>query len=156
MGLNEKDKSKCLTLYNQWKQRRIKEIEDQERYNQEVYLMSNISHTDSKSKEISNDLVKKIFTKIFSLLLLGVEGNIITGSNHNINSLPQKIIGLITPLLNELKEQNETLTLEEFILACHHIYAYLPFDEKQFLNEWFFSSIRKKNLVEKDLTFKVN
>jgi hypothetical protein len=155
MGLNDRDKSKCLTLYNDWKQRRIKDIQNQERFNQEVLVMSNITHTDYKSQEISKDLVKKIFTKIFSLLLLGIEGNIITGFNYNLNNLPQKIAILIIPLLNELKEQKETLTLEEFNLACHHIYTYLPFDEKQFLNDWFFSLFKKKTEVEKELTFKV-
>ncbi len=151
--MNERDKSKCLNLYNDWKQRRIKEIESQERLMQETHLMANFSHTDSKSKIINNDLVRKMFTKIFTLIL--DEGNILTGTNFSFEKLPQKISVMVMPLLNELREQNETLTLDEFNLACTHIYAYLPFEEKQLLNEWYFSTVRKKNLFETELTFKV-
>ncbi len=152
--MNERDKTKCLSLYNDWKQRKLKEMRSVERKHQETDFMSNITHTDSKSREINSDLLKKIFSKIFNLLIN--EQSIIDGNNFDLSKLPDKISVMITPLLNELRQQNETLTLEEFILACGHIYAFLPFDEKQLLNEWYFSMTRRKPANEAEFTFKVS
>lgn len=135
----------------------MKEFDSQERLDQHVYYLSNIAHTDTKSQEINNELLRKIFTKIYELLLDGVDSNVITGNNYNSKNLPVKIANLICRLLRELKEQNETLTLDEFILACDQIYSYLPYDEKKIFTEWYFSDIRRKgedkNAVQH--TFKV-
>ena len=119
-------------------------------------MLRNISHTDNKSREMSNELIKRIFTKIYEFLV-DRNSNVIDGNNIDVSPLPEKIVTMLTPLLTELKEQNETLTLNEFHLACKHLYNFLPYDEKLYLWEWFSAKTKvKKDINENsEFTFKV-
>ena len=92
-------------------------------------MLRNVSHTDNKSRELTNELIKRIFTKIFEYLV-DKNSNVIDGNNIDVSQMPEKIISMLTPLLTELKDQNETLTLNEFHLAGKHLDNFLPYDEK--------------------------
>jgi len=107
-----------------------------------------------KSRELNDELIKKIFYKIFEFLV-DPSSNVIDGNNINLEVLPDKIIKILIPLINELREQNETLTDQEFFLACKHLYNLLPYDEKLFLFEWY-TSLHKKFIEPSwNFTFKV-
>jgi hypothetical protein len=83
---------------------------------------SNYKRTDIKSSKIIEGIKQKIFKKIFSYLDYEETG-IINGQTVDINSLPEKIRSIINPLIKELKEQNETLSDEEFSMACDHLFT---------------------------------
>ena len=50
--------------------------------------------------------------------------------------------------MNELVEQNETLTLDEFVMASKHLYSSLPIEFKQYLMEWYSSMSKNKRNVK--------
>jgi len=39
-----------------------------------------------------------------------------------LSVLPENIKKIVEPLILELKEQNESLTGEEFVMACEHLF----------------------------------
>lgn len=119
-------------------------------------MLRNVSHTDNKSREMTNELIKRIFSKIYEYLV-DKNSNVIVGNNLDITQLPEKIVNMLTPLLTELKDQNETLTLNEFHLAGKHLYNFLPYDEKLYLWDWYSvkSKIKKENNENALFTFKV-
>jgi hypothetical protein len=86
--------------------------------------------------------------------------NIIDGRNLDMSEIPEKIQDILLPLMNELIEQNETLTLDEFIMASKHLYVSLPIQFKHFLMEWYLSFCKlKKNMSIQEcfkFPFKVN
>ena len=145
-----------MELYQEWKRREAKGQETLENLKNEEEYMFNLSHTDAKSREISNELIGRIFSIIFEILV-DRNSNVIDGNNIDLTLLPDKIIGMLTPLLNELKDQNETLTFNEFHLASKHLYNYLPYDEKLYLMDWYNSKTKiKKQITDSDrFTFKV-
>jgi len=81
---------------------------------------SNSKKIDVKSQQINDEIQKKIFKKIFGLLDTQ-KCNKIDGNSIDITILPEKIKKIIEPLLQELKDQNESLTGEEFVMACEHL-----------------------------------
>jgi hypothetical protein len=62
----------------------------------------------------------------------------------DLTEIPQKIQDILLPLMNELVDQNETLTLEEFVMASKHLYVSLPIQFKQYLMEWYSSLSKNK------------
>ncbi len=46
----------------------------------------------------------------------------IQGEDVDLSVLPEKIKIIIEPLIQELRDQNESLTGEEFIMACQHLF----------------------------------
>jgi len=123
-------------------------------------FMSNIAHINEKSKEIMTNINNKIFMYLFHIL--SDNESLIDGrkvDQINLNEIPSKIQNIILPILEELKEQNETLSAEEFLIASQQIYLTLPFDYKQFLMEWYLAKNNSKKQDTfrdlADLTFKV-
>ncbi len=123
--------------------------------------MSNIAHINEKSKEIISNINNKIFLFLFQIL--SDNNNIIDGrkvDQIDLTQIPQKIHNILLPILEELKEQNETLSSEEFLIASQQIYLTLPFDYKQFLMGWYLTNNKQtKNDGLRDLAelnFKVN
>jgi hypothetical protein len=66
----------------------------------------------------------------------------------DISEIPEKILNILLPLMNELVEQNETLTLDEFVMASKHLYSSLPIEFKQYLMEWYSSMSKNKRNVK--------
>jgi hypothetical protein len=133
-------------MYEIFKKKKDKINEIREKNIQEVNFIANITHINEKSKEIVEDIHTKIFIYLFENLA-DKETNIIDGKNLDMSEIPEKIRNILTPLMDELKEQNETLTLDEFIMASKHLYVSLPIQFKQYLMEWYLSfSKTKKNL----------
>jgi hypothetical protein len=92
----------------------------------------------------------KIFLHLFEVLS-DKTSNLINGKEVDLSEIPEKIQNILMPLLSELKEQNETLTLDEFIMASKHLYATLPIHFKQNLMDWYLSFNKmKKNMSIQD------
>jgi len=92
----------------------------------------------------------KIFLHLFEVLS-DKTSNLINGKEVDLSEIPEKIKNILMPLLSELNDQNETLTLDEFIMASKHLYATLPIHFKQNLMEWYLSFNKmKKNMSIQD------
>ncbi len=108
--------------------------------------MANLAHINNKSKNLVDEIQTKIFIHLFEILS-DKTSNLIDGKQVDLSDIPEKIQNILMPLLNELKDQNETLTLEEFIMASKHLYSSLPIQFKQNLMDWYLSfSKLKKNM----------
>jgi hypothetical protein len=81
----------------------------------------NVKKISTKSQKINDEIKQNIFKKIFKLLDKRNKNKIL-GSNIDINVLPEKIKKIIEPLIQELRDQNESLTGEEFVMACEHLF----------------------------------
>ena len=80
------------------------------------------------------------------------QDGIISGINISINKIPKKIINIIEPLLFELKEENQTLNQDEFILAMGKLFEDISLIEKnEIINRY--KNISKRN---KSLDLKTN
>jgi hypothetical protein len=67
--------------------------------------------------------------------------------NVNTNKIPKKIIKIIEPLLIELKEENQTLNKNEFILAMDKLFEDISLIEKnEIINGYKIVSKRNKSL----------
>ena len=55
------------------------------------------------------------------------EDGIISASKISINSLPAKVLKLISPLLIEMEEMNLELTYDDFYIAADRLYHVLNF-----------------------------
>lgn len=108
--------------------RQIKQNELNNRYSE----MSKTQLINKESVVIFNSMKEKIFKQIF--LILDSDGDgIINTLNKDIKSLPDDVESVISPILLELKEENETLNEKEFTLACYHLYELLNYNERRIL-----------------------
>ena len=85
---------------------------------------SNYKKIDVKSQKINDNIKQTVFKKIFKLLDHN-NRNKIEGSSIDLSVLPDKIKKILEPLIQELKDQNESLTGEEFVMACEHLFKVL-------------------------------
>jgi len=133
-------------LYENHRNKLNKIAEINEKNAQEISGIANIAHINEKSKDLVEEIQTKIFVHLFEILS-DKTLNLIDGKGVDMSEIPEKIQSILMPLLNELKEQNETLTLDEFIMASKHLYDSLPMHFKQSLMEWYLSfSKNRKNM----------
>ena len=79
-------------------------------------------------ERINNNIFSKIFKKIDN-----DEDNLITPININLNNLNDKIKRIINPLIEELRENNQTLEENEFIDAMNKLYKELFLKDKHII-----------------------
>lgn len=91
---------------------------------------SNVSHVCKQSNEILSKKKTEVFKKIFVLMDTDEDG-IISGVSAETKNLDQAIVNLISPIINELKIENETLNETEFSLACEHLYSMLDYYQRK-------------------------
>ena len=70
---------------------------------------------------MANDIKISVFHKIFKHLDSNGE-NKVNGEEIDLNLIPEKLRKIFEPLVHELREKKETLSLNEFLLACDHVY----------------------------------
>jgi hypothetical protein len=93
----------------------------EEQYNNQIKNFNQSKHTSTDSEQIYNNIKIEVFKKIFRVLDSDQDG-IISIFNIDVRKLDNNIIKILQPILTELKEMEETLTEEEFIKACDHLY----------------------------------
>ena len=102
---------------------------------------------ENNTKKVNDKIVSKnkirAFNNLFNVLDSDQDG-IISGINININNLQNNILNIIQPLLFELKEDNLTLTKEEFVTAMNKLFEDISLIEKgEIINKY--KTIQKKN-----------
>ena len=89
-----------------------------------------IIFTKKQNEKIINETKSRAFNNLFKDLD-GDQDNIINGINISIYKIPNNIYKIIEPLLNELKEDNQSLSKEEFIKAMNKLYEDLSSLERR-------------------------
>lgn len=121
-----------------------------EKFKRESVKMANKSKASDATNDIYKNMKLESYQMIFNLLH---EDNVIKyheGLEKKIQeTLPFEVISSIQPIFIELKNQNESLNIEEFFLAMDHIYQQLTVIDRRKLTEWYIrnkrsSSPRKK------------
>ena len=123
----------------------IKKYEDNSHQNIQIMTTKKIN------EKIFKENKQRAFNNLFNDLDSDQDG-IISGINISINKIPKKIINIIEPLLIELKEENQTLNKDEFILAMDKLFEDISLIEKnEIINRY--KNISKRN---KSLDLKTN
>ena len=87
-------------------------------------------YTTVKSNDIIQQKKMTIARDLFKLLDNDEDG-IISRIYVDTRKISKDILKLILPIIKELKNENETLTENEFVNACLHLYQYLNYQEKK-------------------------
>ena len=89
----------------------------------------NIKKTDVQSSKLFENKKEKMFKKLFNTLDYDHDNNI-SKRSVGIGRLSKKLQNLISPLIKELIEEDETLNIEEFVEAMGHLNSCLTYNEK--------------------------
>ena len=135
-------------LYSDHKKQSVKK----QKYEKEI--QERFSPLESFASEQSNEIYLKqkvnSFEKIFSILDKDQDG-IISKFNVYTNGLDKKIQKIISPIIIELKEDNQTLNKEEFYAACFKLFDTLNYlQKKEVMN---YALNKKSNKDNEDLFF---
>ena len=76
------------------------------------------------------------------------QDGIISGINLKINRIPRNILNIIEPLLIELKEDNQTLNKDEFILAMDKLFEDISLIEKREIINKYKNGCRKNKSLD--------
>ena len=115
------------------------------------------NYTNNESNEIFQKKKLNAFSKIFHKLDKDQDG-LITNLNVETKNLPKNIVKIIEPIVNELKEENETLNENEFKTACDRLYDMLSYMEKreiiEYGNEEIINQKKKKKEKKEEFSFR--
>ena len=102
-----------------------------EKYNTTLYTYTNYNvYTSNKSNDIVDQKKANIAKELFKLLDNDEDG-IISRVYVDTRKIPKDILQLILPIINEMKNENETLTEHEFVNSCLHLYQFMNYQEKK-------------------------
>jgi len=88
---------------------------------QNAHNVSNQVHTNNGSNNIITKRLESAFKEMFNYL----DGNnekIISSFNLKMKNLPEQINKILNPIYKEIREDNETLTKDEFVRAMNHLF----------------------------------
>lgn len=97
-----------------------------------------------KTDKILNDVYTKIFTKLFNDLDSD-QDDLITSLSISTNNIPGHILQTLKPILKELKEDEQTLNCEEFILVMIRLFEDTPLVDRQNLINYYKNKIKIDN-----------
>lgn len=123
--------------------------------NLESFTITDIEKRNVKVNQTSSKIFynkkKETFTKIFNLLDRDSD-NSITILNMDLNKLPTTIVKIIQPIINEMKnKENTVLSKRNFIDACMELFDILPYKDKQTLLN--FNGHCRNKSTESNFTF---
>ena len=128
--------------YTYWKKYNL----DKEKLYKKYYANNKnepIPCTKKQNEKIMHEAKMRAFKNLFKDLD-GDQDNLINGINININKIPNNIYNIIEPLLNELKEDNQSLNQEEFIEAMNKLFEDISSLERRIIIN-IYSKKMKKN-----------
>ena len=125
--------------YEMDKNRLIKKFYNNLNYNNDKNICSR-KHTNKRM----NDLYCKIFKYLFNELDSDHD-DLITSLTINLDNIPKYIIKILEPILKELKDDEQTLNCEEFILVMKRLFEDTPMLEKQKLINYYQNKVRSDN-----------
>ena len=97
-----------------------------------------------KTDKILNDVYNKIFMKLFNDLDSD-QDDLITSVSINLSNIPSFILKTLKPILKELKEDEQTLNSEEFILVMLRLFEDTPLLERQNLINYYKKKIKEEH-----------
>jgi hypothetical protein len=110
-------------------------------------------------KNINNKIFSKNKIRAFNNLFNALDSDgdgIISGINININSIPKNIINIIQPLLIELKEENQTLDGNEFIIAMNKLFEDISLIQKREIINKYKTIYRNNKSFDLSNSYKIN
>ena len=138
-------------LYNESLKYTMKKQELVDLYTRQEKSISSASHVNMESVELFEGKKERAFKKIFQQLDKDKD-DLITKVNIEVKALPPKIQEILSPIVTELKEEDETLNENEFVTACYQLYEILSYPDKlELLNYGKPDSQRQTNM---NFTFK--
>lgn len=151
-NLNQDKRNVFDKLYNYHKFKKEKEKQNQTILDNEIHRLSESRLSSSRSNQLYDDLKSKAFNQLFELINEDEKVSYNEELEKNLKIINKEIFINMSPLLEELKEQNESLNREEFILAMHHLYEMLSIaDRRTFLD--FFTKKEAKSEFNENFTF---
>ena len=140
-------------LYNESLKYKNKKLELANQFINQEKMNSSASHVNLESVELFEVKKERAFRKIFQKLDKDKD-ELITKVNIEVKALPPKIQEILAPIVDELKEENETLTENEFVTACYQLYETLTYPEKTEIINYGKNESDKKNNINYNFTFK--
>ena len=119
---DNKTVNRFTTLSSTWKITKERQNKLKSEQEKEQLKKCNEKKISKTSEDLTKEVHKKIFTTLFKQLDYENKNNIGGSIDLNLVDLPTNIKDIISPLLEELAEEGESLTLEEFVLACDDLY----------------------------------
>jgi hypothetical protein len=147
------DRNIFVDLYEETKRIQSNKKEIQEKATEEIVSMASGKKSSDKSGEIYNNMKNECFNKLFEILDHDNDG-LVSHSEEFVFNLQSSHINadakmLLEPLLNELKENNESLNREEFVMAINQLYNVLNFLQKRKFMDWYINDIKRENSPRK-------
>ncbi len=114
---------------------------------------NNESYTNILSNDIFENKKLNSVKKIFKILDKDQDG-IISKFSIYTKGLENKILKIISPIIEELKEENESLSEKEFVIACMRLYDMLCYTDKKEIINFGIQNKPKKKYWEQQFSFK--
>ena len=140
-------KQKCLKLFDESKLRKKKIQIAINEFNDNIYRMANSTFFSPRSRLIIDNLMKKIFQKIFQMISLN--GNFIDNFNINLENIDINILEIFIPLFQEIDNNNDVLNEEDFVESSFILYNKMSIYQKNILIEWYFNLLKTENHKKK-------
>ena len=138
-GLKDNDVFNKNYIY--WKKYSLDKEELCKKYNNNINYEP-IIYAKKQNEKLINQAKIRAFKNIFNDLD-GDQDNIINGINMNTKKIPYNIYKIIKPLLNELKEDNQSLNKEEFIIAMNKLFEDISSIEKRAIINIYNNKLKK-------------
>ena len=136
--------------YNNNKEQLMKKI-----YKSEIEQNNKNFCNKNNTNKIMDELYNKIFKKLFNELDSDHD-DLITSLTINLNGISKSIIKILEPILKELKEDEQTLNCEEFILVMKRLFVYFLMLEKKKLINYYQTKLKFENNFNNNKQLKIN
>ena len=136
--------------YNNNKEQLMKKI-----YKSEIEQNNKNFCNKNNTNKIMDELYNKIFKKLFNELDSDHD-DLITSLTINLNGISKSIIKILEPILKELKEDEQTLNCEEFILVMKRLFEDIPMLEKKKLINYYQTKLKFENNFNNNKQLKIN
>jgi hypothetical protein len=130
-------------------QRKFKDMKSQDNYNKyvdEINKLAEIKLTSDKTDHLYEKMKKECYFKLFEKLdydqdsIIKYDENLEKIVKENYN---EAVSRYLAPIIEELKNQDETLTFDEFTIAMDQIFSILNVEERR----TFISNLRERKKV---------
>ena len=136
--------------YNNNKEQLMKKI-----YKSEIEQNNKNFCNKNNTNKIMDELYNKIFKKLFNELDSDHD-DLITSLTINLNGISKSIIKILEPILKELKEDEQTLNCEEFILVMKRLFEDTPMLEKKKIINYYQTKLKFENNFNNNKQLKIN
>jgi hypothetical protein len=137
-----------LDLYEESRKLRHQQEEAQNNELNQIKKNSKTKASSQRSDEINKQQQEECFFRLFQFLDHDDDKIIFYNEEFERNMmrrLPEELRRLLEPIINELKDHNESLTFEEFLLAIKQLFYVLNVHQKRTILTWYTSLKREES-----------